>query len=78
MATAMNVCVLSWKSGKRRVFLTFSQSLVFFPVRKYFEKFAIQRREGGAARAKSPQKPILKLYSNTNLTIHVNFPGGKP
>ena len=77
MATAMKACAVSWKSGKSRAFLTFSQALVFFPGRKYPEKCAIQGREADAARSKSPQKPIWKLYSNINLTIQFVIQGDK-
>ena len=76
MATAMNACVGSWKSGKSRAFLIFSQALVFFPGRKYFEKFAIQGRENGPKHAKSTQKPVWKPYNNTNLTIPKLKQGG--
>jgi len=76
MATAMNACVVACKSRKSRAFLTFSQVQVFFPGRKYFEKSAIQGREDSAKHAKSPQNPVLKLYSNTNLTIPKLKQGG--
>jgi hypothetical protein len=76
MATATNVCAVSWKSGKRGVFSTFSQALVFFPGRRYFRKFAIQGGDDSAKRAKGHQKPVSRLYGNTNLTILGDYYGG--